>query len=395
MINKKTHIYFIIGALYPGGLGQSAVRILNALSSIEDFIVHIYITGTKDVLTNSGNVINIYNTKEFLLQPYGGLQQVPIWEKNRVDFLILKNNIEKNINKYTEDNHVIISFYISTTGFICQIIADSLNISHIASIRGSDFSRDLFRANGMNIVEWVVKRADHIVTTNNEQLGSINTFFSKSKKITTIYNAISQDFLNCKWTYKEKTKVKLFSDCGYSFKKATHILLASVEKLLKKGYLIQLDLIGDIDLSQAKNNSYWKDLRHDYQEKYPESFNFQYHLKSLDLLEIMLGSDIYVSSTLSEGCSNARLQALAIGIPMVSTKTGELQDIISMLGANDHISLSKPGDLNEFTDCLEKMIIKIQNRTCQPDKQYTEAIKNLFTLSNERYAWEKIIRSVT
>lgn len=412
MIYKKTHIHFIVKTFPPsaGGLSKSAVRITQSLSSINDFIAHIYVTGVKNFSVATANIVNTYNLKKFLMQPYADLGQVSgegedqtsflvskanlEAEANRVDFLILKNAIEAKIDKYPKDNHIIVSFFVSTTGFVSQNVADTLKIRHIASVRGGDFSRDLFYPAGISAIDSVIKRASHIVTTNDEQREIMGTFFLRKQKITTIYNAISQDFLNEQWVYQQKNKVELTSDSGLSFNKATHLLLRSVENLVKKGYPIQLNLIGDIDASQANNKAYWENIRYEYQYKYPENFIFYNHLKILDLKKIMLSSDIYVSSTLDDGCSNGRLQALAIGIPMVSTKTGELKDIVARLGESNYIGLSKPGDLDGFTDCLEKMIVKIQNQTYQQDKQYIEAIKNLFTLSNERVAWEKVIRSV-
>jgi glycosyltransferase involved in cell wall biosynthesis len=90
------------------------------------------------------------------------------------------------------------------------------------------------------------------------------TAFGVDRKITTIHNAVSLDWT---WRYRHSRPeaVHVVSDCGYSLKKGTHILLHS--------------------------------------------------------------GNLYASATLGEGSSNATLAALICGLPIVATDCGGLADL--------------------------------------------------------------------
>lgn len=395
-MSKKIHIHFVAKTFYPvkGGLEKSAHRITQSLSTIKGFQLHIYISGVKDFLFKENNFISTHDLREFVLEPYSDRvikkePSVPLGEENRVDVLILKNAILDNLNKYPDEYHVIVSFYASTTGFVCQMIADTLGLPHIASIRGSDFSRDLYSAEGLHAIDWVAKRASHIVTTNNEQQQMMGILFARNQNITTIYNAIEKEFSNVQWLHKKTDKIKLFSDSGFSFKKATHILLSTLEILISKQYPIQLHLVGEIE---KVCEQYWKNLNIKVKTNQTENFIYYDYLNINDIPKMMLDCHIYVSSTLGEGCSNSRLQALSLGIPIVSTNTGELKDIVSLLGDNPLLELCSPGNLAAFATGLEKMLHTLQTSDCKPDQQYIASIHKLFSLTKERTTWESVIR---
>lgn len=383
----------IAGAIYPakGGLEKSVVRIANALTSINDFVVHIYLNKAQEIApTAQSNINNLCSIQEFMLRPYESTR-IPIEEKNRIGFLTIKNKIQEVVDNSPKDKHVIISFSITSRGYTCQLIADTLGIPHVASIRGSDFNRDIHNQLYTAAIDFVVGRANYIVTTNMQQQKLIATLFGAQEKTTTIYNAIDRDFIRENWQHRKRATITLVSDVGFSFKKASHVMLNSFSSLLENGYPIILHLLGEIDEQLC---SHWKSKCDYYRNKYPDNFVFHDHVESEQLLQIMLDSDIYVTSTLDEGCSNARMQALSLGVPIVSTNTGEIKDFNGKWGVYHNIELCNAADPGAFTKALEKMLQRVQQNEVTPNLEYVNYIKATFTSQYETFEWERVIRNL-
>jgi len=397
------HIHIVANKISPakGGLEQSIFRIANFLSSINDFKVYLYIRNqpsSAPITTNEQNiyVYDIYKVRQNFFEPYGEFNNSVLntkskeTESNRLDFLILRNVIKKFIDTSDDnDHHLIMSFYISNAGFLCQHVVDDLNIPHIACVRGTDFSRDLYGTNKLHAIEWVLKKATRVVTTNRDHLEQIKKIFKRDKKVSIIYNSVNS---LPSWTYNAKKNIKLISDGGLSFKKGTHILLKSFETLIKNGYLIDITIIGEIE---EINQRYWEKILNNYYLNYKNRFNFYNYLEINKLTELILKSDLYCLPTLGEGCSNSRVRALCMGIPVVSTMTGELKDVLHLFGDNSFIRACQPGDEMEFSNILEEMVNRISdNILIQQNKNYVSSIKRLFSSDQEKNEWERIIRDL-
>ncbi|MEI8055021.1 MAG: glycosyltransferase family 4 protein [bacterium] len=394
------HIHLVTKYFFPvgGGMERSVARIAKFLSEVRGFKSYIYVTKVEEPSGESDRIKGTYKLQKALFEPYEEASKAPfsheaVRENNRLSFLILRNEIEKEIRKTPNDCHIIISFFLSTTGFICQHVSDNLRIPHIACIRGSDFSRDLYstREFGLNEINWVANRASYIMTTSNDQLETLKYLFSISdNRISTVYNSIGDEFSEYTWKPKKRGVIKLICDSGFLHKKGTHVLLKSFEELINKGYPIQLSMIGKIE---KDNENYWNYTIASYKERYNGSFFVYGFMKIFDVLKMFLESDVYCSPTLGEGCSSSRLQALFLGIPIVSTECGELKDIVRTYGKNNFIELCNPGDQEGFTVCLERMIDKL-NKLFYVDKQYIDSIKKTFSVANEKLGWEGVIRNV-
>ena len=70
-----------------------------------------------------------------------------------------------------------------------------------------------------------------------------------------------------------------------------------------------------------------------------------------DIESLLVSKDIYCSASLSEGCSNATMLALGLGMPVVSTATGALVDLAS---GCQHVAITTVPVVDEFTDALRR-----------------------------------------
>ncbi|MBS0186230.1 MAG: glycosyltransferase family 4 protein [Proteobacteria bacterium] len=395
------HVHIVSNSFFPlqGGMEKSIERISRSLSTISDFRVHLYVRNV-ETLENINNqpftLKSLHTLKRDIFEPcesYTDTYENNKWkekEAHKLEFLILKNEIFKTLSEFPNDPHIMVSFYMSSTGFFGQHVSKSLKIPHIVTVRGWDFCRDLYNLYSIGCIDFVLKNADYIITTNKEQLESLKDLFLVDEKISTITNAVEPFFLEKPWIYQKKQTISLISDIGFYYAKGTHILLKSFEILLSKGYPLTLKILGK---TETQNKSYWTNLKEKFKENYQNSFFYSDFVESSeDLRTLLLNSDIYCSPTLGEGCSNARIQALCVGIPMVTTQCSEILDFYPLLNPK-FIELSLPGEIEGFTSALEKIIVKIQTHQIQrQDKDYNMILKNIFSFETEKIKWEKVIR---
>jgi len=239
-------------------------------------------------------------------------------------------------------------------------------------------------------VHFVLKHANHVITTNNTQKNTLRNFCSV-EKITTVYNSIENELLEKKWVRKKKSIVEIFSDSGFEYAKGSHILLKSFETLINKGYPIRLKVFGKLE---SINKDYWEKMYKQLQNKYPRSFFYEGVTNPKKILKNLLDSDIYCSPTLGEGCSNSRLKALSVGIPIVSTSCGEILDFFADY-KTDFIRLVQPGEIGDFTKSLEKMILRVKKNTLKRNEnRYFSLVGTMFSSEKEEKFWEHIIRSI-
>ena len=105
------------------------------------------------------------------------------------------------------------------------------------------------------------------------------------------------------------------------------------------------------------------------------------------ILNLMRQADIYCSATLGEGCSNARLQALALGMPMMTTRCGEMTDLAEGIG---HVRLAEPGDLEGYKSGLRRMVAATLDGGIKVRPAVIRKWRARFHASEEIRAWSRV-----
>lgn len=396
-----THVHIVTNSFppLPGGMEKSVERIALFLSHIEDFNVHLYIRNVENPVDISHSKLTMHNLlplKKQLLEPYEEIPQdynTLKWKEkeiHRIEFLSLSNAVSKVKNPFPLDSHVLVSFYLSSTGVFCQHVATHLGIPHMVSLRGWDFCRDFYGLYGHGAIHFVLTHANHIITTNNEQKTNLIKLYGNPHRFSTLYNPIESLFLTKKWSPPSGEKISLFTDTGFLYGNGSHILLKSFDTLKQKGYPITLFIVGKTD---TINTSYWNNLKKTYKTRYPDAFFFDAYVKPSVLHHHLLNSHLYLSATLGEGCSNSRLQALATGIPMITTLCAEMKDLFSHT-CPAHIELTQPGDIDGFTKGLEKKIEETINGQFQHTPDQNINFQSHFSKNYEIQKWESLCRQI-
>ena len=149
---------------------------------------------------------------------------------------------------------------------------------------------------------------------------------NSKKYFETYYSTITlQEEAFCKPTFfKEKNKINIsISDVSMnSDRKGEPILLKAISKVRKLGYDVNAIIIGD----GMKKSEFEKLAR---ELEISDYVTFTGRLSSSDLVrEVLKKSDMYVFPTQAEGLPRGILEAMAIGLPVLSTPVGGIPELL-------------------------------------------------------------------
>jgi glycosyltransferase involved in cell wall biosynthesis len=385
-----TTIHFFVESFDPrrGGMEESALRLIKLLGSDPKFRIVTYVLGgTPGPGHYPPEIARVVDISSEMLE-FGGpiasqLARITAAQRARVQILLARNAAQDLCRSY-EGNHVAFSFYLSTAGFIAQQIASDMQMPHIACSRGSDLGHNLFMPDRVNTIEFVVRRATRVVTTNSEHRQFIERILRRSDGVHTIYNALPEN-IHPVWVPHKGERVRLVTAGGYCVKKGTQILLQAVSQLLDEGSPVELSIVG------PTRKGKWDDLRQVMSSRYGDRIAFGDMIEKEQVESFMLGGDVYCSASLSEGCPNAAMLALGIGMPIVCTATGALFDIAAGFS---HVITSTPGNVREFTSALRRAVSAIQDENLKVDVSGVQHALNLLSLERERNEWKNLVYQV-
>ncbi len=306
-------------------------------------------------------------------------------ERWRLDSLALRNAVVREVAKTPSATHVLASSYITQEGFLTSTVAEELELPHVAFVVGTDFSRGIRNPPERAVIAQVVRAAAWVVTLSTEQERGLRRSFGISN-VVTVHASIDEPTNACSWRSSDSGSVVLFCDGGYSYKKGTQVLMNAFSRLHDEGLPVRLVICGT---TYEGHEPYWAGLRAAYRERYPLAVRFDDYLDRLTLSEIMSRCDLYCSPTLGEGCSHARVAALCAGMPIVTTRCGEMPDVAD--GAA-HVRMSLPGDAEGFVDELRDACRAVLAGTIHVDRDRVAGWREYFAPARESLEIEQVIR---
>lgn len=369
-----------------GGLEQSALRIASHLRAHPEGAQVFLYSREEDHENDRNNAISpieyLGNSRGLFLEPLDGGKT--LYLKFRLDVALLQMCIRRQLKALPEQQHVILSFYASSAGFVAQHVANILELPHIASVRGTDFAHDMYSREGMPCFQFTVKNATWVVTTNLTQEAQIRDVCGRKDCIRTIYNSceLPKKRLSLQSIHE---RINLFCDTGFSFKKATHLVMRATARLLEEGFPVHLTAVGSTEKECAE---FFNRERQSLVERYPENFDFRDHISPDEARRLLVEADLYCSASLSEGCSNATLKALVMGLPIVSTNTGFLPEIT---GGLEHVLVSDPVDHEQFVLNLRTMITRLLSNNVSISQDRLSLLANRLSPEVEANAWHRVI----
>ena len=263
------------------------------------------------------------------------------------------------------------AFFGLPTGWLCYRTANRL--PYIISLRGSDVPGGHARLQlEYKLLGPLLKRIwtdASVLVACSDGLKNRALRFLPSANIDIIPNGIDLDKFHPASSRELSGELKLLTVGRLSVTKRFEMLVEAVEILSKQGKNVRLTISGGGGLLDELKNLV-------EQKKLTDIINLTGRIESEKMPDVYGAHDMFVSASMQEGMSNAMLEAMASGLPIITTRCEGVDELISDNG----IVVGK--------DSAEALAEAINNLA--ENKQAYNAMCALARRRAENFGWDKV-----
>jgi colanic acid/amylovoran biosynthesis glycosyltransferase len=173
-------------------------------------------------------------------------------------------------------------------------------------------------------------------------------------------------------------RVKLITTGRLHFQKGYVLSLLAMKKLIDEGFDFEYKIIGegpDLHLIQYMISELGLE----------SNVLLTGKVSSVEVKKLLLESDIFILPSLYEGIANAALEALALQLPLITTRSGGMEEVIEN---NENGIIAERFDANALAEAIKKLI-QSQSLRQQISNESRSIIEKVFNLQNQIEIFEK------
>ena len=352
---------------YPtfGGSGVIATELGAGLAK-EGHEVH-FITSSQPVKLNVFDD-NIF-FHEVSLQPY------PLFEHQPYEVALTSRIVEVVKCESLDVLHVHYAVPHASAAFMAKEILKTQNISipYITTLHGTDITLVGKEPEYEPTISFAINQSDIVTSVSDSLRKETYEHFKVTKKIEVIENFVCVEKFKQK---NKKSRKSLFAPNGEAilmhisnFRKVKRIQdVIKIHSIVNEEYPTSLVLIGD-GPERSSMERLVKKL------KVEDSTYFLGKIKETE--KALCFADIYLMTSQTESFGVSALEAMAAGVPVISTNTGGIPEV------NTHGETGYLSNVGDFNDMAKNTLNLLKNKEIY-DRLSLNAIKNAerFNISN-------------
>jgi len=293
------------------------------------------------------------------------------WRKMEVVEWLLKAKSHYRTLLQENDYDLVHAFFGFPTGWLCYRSVDKL--PYIISLRGSDvpgqharLKLDYKILGPVFAAIW--KKAAALVACS-EGLKNRALNFLPTVAIDVIPNGVELDRFSPAETTKSSVVLRLLTVGRLSVTKRVEMLIDVAQILHRDGCNVHLTIVGGGQMEQQ--------LRYMVAEKNLSNIiEITGRLDAEKMPQVYRQNDIFVSASMQEGMSNAMLEAMASGLPIVTTRCEGVEELIKENGIV--VENAQPYQIAEA--------IKKLAETAETSKEISVAARK----QAEKFSWQQV-----
>lgn len=214
------------------------------------------------------------------------------------------------------------AFFAFPSGYLCSKTAGKL--PYIISLRGSDVPGFNVRL-GLDykllspLFKKIWRNASAIVANSNG-LRKLALEFAPDLRIAVIPNGVDTERFQLVEKKTLSKPIKLLTVARLISRKRIDLLIEAIADARQKGFDVQLNIAGEGNLMAA--------LKRFAQERnVADHVNFLGRVPPEKMPQIYHGNDVFIMASHHEGMSNAMLEAMACGLPIITTRCEGVEEL--------------------------------------------------------------------
>ena len=298
-------------------------------------------------------------------------KQLHYWRKTEVLEWLLKSGFHYRRLLRENDYDFAHAFSGFPTGWLPY--RHSRKLPYIISLRGSDVPGEHARLKLDYKILAPAFRAiwknASVLVANSEGLKNRALKFMPSAVIDVIPNGVDTECFSPAQTDQQSQNIRLITAGRLSVTKRVEILIDAIDVLNKQGCKISLKIVGSGQLLQK--------LKQIVNEKNLDNIiELTGRIDSEEMPQIYRQNDIFISASKLEGMSNAMLEAMASGLPIIAARCEGTEELIAENGL-----VIENATAEEFAKAIKRLI---------DDRQLCSQMSTAARQKAQQFTWGSI-----
>jgi len=275
------------------------------------------------------------------------------------------------------------SFFLWPVGYVTGMLARRVGLPSVLTVVGNDIKKYIFSPEKVGACRSGLENADRVVALSRDLVEMAHALTPIEDKARIIYNSV--DLPDQVWSRERSDNKPLRIGCAGIFKYAKGLpyLFKAVARL-KTRHRLALELLGELRESELEVYRQMLD-----KTGIEDILSFTEAIPHEQVSGWLRSLDVFVLPSVSEGCPNILMEAMAAGVPSIATRTGAMETLVE-----DHVTgLWVPwGDSEALTGALAEIM---ENPALAKSLGAAARHKmKRFSSAREREAWESLYREL-
>lgn len=370
-----------------GGLARTVERVARHISKmgIDVHVAHFLMTEEQEVLFDE-NREDIHADGAIIHRLKAGMEdlsgrQPAIWDSPFTrTFKMMYQSLE--LLHIEQNFDCLHSFFLYPTGFITGMVARKTKKPSILTIAGNDINKYIFSPYKTAMCRSGLDNADKVVALSQDLLNTADALSPVSDKGTVIFNSVN--IPSKPWNTHDGNPFRIGCAGIFKYAKGLPYLFKAVAELMKL-YNVRLELMGSVRDSEQKTFKIMVN-----KTGIADILTLHKAAPQEKVTEWLLSLDAFVLPSLSEGCPNILMEAMATGLPCVATRVGAVEYIMEDTKSGFTVPW---GNSKAIAEGVER-IIKLPDRGTSMGLAARERM-NAFSWEREHKAWEQIYKELS
>jgi glycosyltransferase involved in cell wall biosynthesis len=311
-----------------GGAGKANLCLLKQYAGKDGLVIDVLTSAPKPGFTTEKFADNITIYKVGLHK-----KSLHFWRKGEVVEWLFKASFHYRNLVNANDYDLAHAFFAFPTAYLC--LRSARKLPYIISLRGSDVPGYNMRLQvDYKLLSPLFRRiwkSAAAIVANSKGLAELAGKFMPDLDIGVIANGVETEIFYPRPAKSTAQPVKVLTVCRLISRKRLDLLIEAVASAKALGIDIQLDIAGEGNLTAKLKR---------LTEKVGVAMrvNFLGRVPADKMPGLYRDNDIFIMSSAHEGMSNAMLEAMACGLPIVTTRCEGIEELI----ANNGIVVDRP-----------------------------------------------------
>lgn len=254
----------------------------------------------------------------------------------------------------------------------------SHRLPYVISLRGADvpgYSERFDRIYEvlLPVIKNIWKNSAQVVS-NSSGLKELAARNFPAEKIAIIPNGVdTEEFNPTKFGKKDNLTLKIICVSRLTRRKSINTLIEAMAILKREGRKVKLEIAGEgEDRARLEKLTQQNDLT--------ETVSFVGLIEHEKIAEFYAGGNVFALTSLNEGMSNTILEAIAMGLPIITTNTGGTAELVENETNGFVVEKEKP---TQVAECIKKL---------QDNQELLHSMGKQSRTRAEAMSWQNVAR---